>query len=84
MILIVSSDTPLGIDSAYANTGISVQAFNGEINQDGTVNTLDIQLCVNVILEIETDPSLIQAADINNDGVVDQTDLDLILTKSFE
>jgi hypothetical protein len=84
MILIVSSDTPLGIDGAYANIGISLQACNGDINQDGTANTLEIQLCVKVILEIETDPTLVQAADINNDGVVDQTDLDLILTMSFE
>jgi hypothetical protein len=56
----------------------------GDLNDDGTVNTLDIQLCVNVISRIETDPSIVEAADLDNDGVVDQVDLDLILVESYK
>ena len=36
--------------------------INADINADGAVNILDIQLCINVILQTETDETVIQRA----------------------
>jgi hypothetical protein len=66
-----------------SNPICSVNVDDGDINQDGSVDTIDIQVGVNVILGIETDPSLTQQSDMNNDGVVDETDLNLVLTEIF-
>jgi PKD repeat protein len=52
-----------------------------DINQDGSVNSIDIQLCVNVLTGQETDPVLAQRADVNNDGVVNSFDIELIVRK---
>ena len=79
--------TPSGCNTqsrCVSNPICTVNVDEGDVNQDGAINTIDIQLCVNIILGIETDPNLIQAADMDDDGVVDQTDLDLIVTKNFE
>jgi hypothetical protein len=43
------------------------------------VNVLDVQLCVNVILETETDPGIVALADVNDDGSVNVLDLQLIV-----
>lgn len=34
----------------------------GDLNNDGVVNIQDVQLCVNVILEVETNPEIVQKA----------------------
>jgi hypothetical protein len=51
----------------------------GDVNQDGRVDIIDIQLCVNVILGTETDPGRIARADANGDGRVDVLDLQRIV-----
>jgi subtilisin len=51
----------------------------GDLNLDGDVNVLDVQLCVNVILETETDPGIVALADVNDDGSVNVLDLQLIV-----
>jgi len=79
--------TPSGCNSqsrCVSNPICSTIANDGDLNQDEMVNAVDMQLCVNVIMEIENESSLVQAADINADGVVDLTDLNLILGKSLE
>jgi hypothetical protein len=50
----------------------------GDLNQDGVVNVLDLQLCVNVFLGTETDPDIVAFADINRDGRVDVLDVQAI------
>lgn len=50
-----------------------------DINQDGRVDSLDLQLCINVLLNRERDPAIIARADINGDGAVTRADLELIL-----
>jgi polygalacturonase len=52
-----------------------------DINQDGVVNALDVQVCVNVILDIETDPQIRELADVNLDGEVNHWDVREILKK---
>jgi hypothetical protein len=42
------------------------------------VNVLDVQLCVNVFLGVETDPDIVDRADVNRDGRVDVLDVQAI------
>jgi hypothetical protein len=53
-----------------------------DINQDGAVDSLDLQLWVNVFLGFEVDPNFITRADINGDGMVNALDLEM-LTKAI-
>ena len=48
----------------------------GDVNGDGTIDTLDMQACINHILG-EQDWG--EAADVNGDGGVDALDLQLII-----
>ncbi len=52
---------------------------SGDLNVDGVVNALDVQLCVNVILGTETDPGIIARSDVNVDGVANVLDLQMIV-----
>jgi hypothetical protein len=40
---------------------------------------LDVQLCVNVFLGIQTDPDIVAAADVNGDGTVNVLDVQRIV-----
>jgi len=51
----------------------------GDLNGDGDVNVLDVQLCVNVFLGVETDPETVDWADVNRDGRVDVLDVQAIV-----
>ena len=44
-----------------------------------TINVIDLQRAINVVLNIETDPAVVIQADINIDGVVNALDLQLII-----
>ncbi|MCK5240815.1 hypothetical protein KAR34_00045 [bacterium] len=46
-----------------------------DLNQDGRTDIQDIQLCVNVVLETETDPDIVARADVNKDGSVNTLDI---------
>ncbi|MFQ5921543.1 MAG: LamG-like jellyroll fold domain-containing protein [Anaerolineales bacterium] len=50
----------------------------GDLNGDGSVNVLDVQLCVNVFLGVELDPIMIARSDVNNDGQVNVLDVQVI------
>ncbi|MCK5218089.1 right-handed parallel beta-helix repeat-containing protein [bacterium] len=50
-----------------------------DLNQDGRTNIQDIQLCVNVILETETDPDIAARADVNGDGSINALDIQEIV-----
>ena len=54
---------------------------DGDVNQDGSVNILDVVMTVNIVLSDEYD----DIADVNNDGAVDVLDIvqlvDLILNQ---
>jgi hypothetical protein len=50
----------------------------GDLNNDGHVNVLDVQLCVNVYLGTEANPSIMSRADVNSDGQVDVLDVQVI------
>jgi hypothetical protein len=50
-----------------------------DLNLDGQVNVLDVQLCVNVFLGTETDPTTVALADVNGDGQVNVLDVQSIV-----
>ena len=52
---------------------------SADLNQDGRIDIQDIQLCVNVILETETDPDIVARADVNGDESVNTLDLQKIV-----
>jgi len=56
----------------------SAEPAVGDLNGDGAVNVLDVQLCVNVFLGVEIDPSIVSRADVNQDGQVDVLDVQTI------
>jgi hypothetical protein len=49
-----------------------------DINQDGWINSLDLQLTVNVSLGKEQTPNIVQRADVDGNGTVDPSDIELI------
>ena len=51
----------------------------GDLDLDGLVNVIDVQLCVNVILGSETDPDVIIRADVNGDGGANVLDVQAIV-----
>ena len=56
----------------------SEEPEQGDVNGDGGVNVLDLQLCVNVFLGVESDPTIALRSDINLDGQVDVLDVQAI------
>jgi len=50
-----------------------------DLNLDGRVNVLDVQLCVNVFLGIQTDPDIVARADVNGDSAVNVLDVQRIV-----
>ncbi|MBN1264248.1 MAG: hypothetical protein JXA25_02060 [Anaerolineales bacterium] len=60
------------------------QPADPDLNQDGSINILDIQVCINIILGSETSSMLAQRADLNGDGSVDQSDLHQIVSSVLQ
>jgi parallel beta-helix repeat protein len=50
-----------------------------DINLDGHVDVVDVQLCVNVFLGKETDPGIVARANVNADGQVNVLDVQQIV-----
>jgi Zn-dependent metalloprotease len=69
------SDTPTPTDTPTATS----TPQPGDLNLDGWVNVLDVQLCVNVFLGTETDPGIMARANVNGDAGVDVLDVQLIV-----
>ena len=56
----------------------SEEPEQGDINGDGGVNVLDVQLCINVFFGVETDPTILSRSDVNRDGQVNVLDVQTI------
>lgn len=63
----------------FLRVGEPLSEMKGDLNGDGSIDILDIQLCVNVALGTEDDPTIVQAADVNEDGVVNVLDVQLTI-----
>jgi len=78
-----ATDTPAATDVAPTSTSTLTPTPDGarprgDLNDDGQVNVLDVQLCVNVFLGVETDPETVDWADVNRDERVDVLDVQAI------
>jgi len=73
------SDTPLPAGTDTPTPTITPTPQPGDLNLDGAVNVLDIQLCVNVFLGVETDPGIVDRSDLNGDGAVNVLDVQLLV-----
>ena len=60
------------------------EAPKEDINLDGSVNSLDVQLCINVLTGFETGADVVQRADVNADGLVNLSDVQQIIGKILE
>jgi hypothetical protein len=54
--------------------------WSEDINEDGIVNTIDLQICVNASLGVMPNPK----ADVNGDGKVDSSDIQQIVSEIME
>ena len=71
---------PAGAESDVGAVEVGARELpGGDINADNTVNVLDIQLCVNVVIGLEANPSIVANSDINDDGRVSTSDVDLLV-----
>jgi len=61
-----------------SNTPIN---YAEDINRDGNVDAIDLQICVYVYSGEEADPVIVERADVNGDGVVNQSDIVQIVGK---
>jgi parallel beta-helix repeat protein len=50
-----------------------------DLNLDGKVNTIDVALCANAFLGIETNVTILERADLNLDGRVDVLDVQMVV-----
>jgi parallel beta-helix repeat protein len=72
VIVTVSSDTYWSPNRAYAYTGFSTQACNGDLNQDGQIDDSDLPLLAIAVLTNNTSGL---CADLNEDQAVNSLDL---------
>lgn len=77
-----SSQESIGMPSSPYNLHI-VRFIPGDVNDDGEINSTDIMLVINRILDRTSSSSVIipEAMDLNNDGSVNSTDIMLIINK---
>jgi parallel beta-helix repeat protein len=68
----------LGMQQAYAGTGIQALACNGDLNQDGLIDQEDLTLMASAILS--GNPGTL-CADLNDDASVNALDLQLLVNQ---
>ena len=55
------------------------EPLRGDINGDGSVDVIDLNIAIDMALGIPVDPALIALGDLNGDGSVDAADLSLLI-----
>jgi hypothetical protein len=84
---IEATDTSLPAGAIGCNAGdvawfddvlVTPVGLRGDVNNDGVVDSLDIQLCTEVILGFETRVEIKSRADVNQDGQIDVLDVQTI------
>ncbi|HEX9795777.1 MAG TPA: dockerin type I repeat-containing protein, partial [Anaerolineales bacterium] len=74
--------SPSGMGSEVAvylqRTG-PLSTLPGDLNLDGQVDVVDVQLGANAVLGLETDPGILDRADVNDDGQLDILDVQSIV-----
>ena len=80
----IATSTPTPSHTAEASPTPIIDPLPADINLDGVVDVLDVQLCVNVFLGTETAPAVVVRADVNSDEVVDVLDVQLVVNDFLE
>ncbi len=76
-----NSDTTGWSMGAYEYDSNSPPPAKEDINQDGHVDSLDLQLCINVFLGMEQNPIIVHRADVNQDEQVNEADIYQVVQK---
>ena len=71
-----ATPSPTAAPSVTASPGAPAPE---DVNQDGQVDVLDVQLVLNVILGLEARPPIVARADLNGDGRVDVLDVQRVI-----
>jgi len=74
-----SSGTPAPTSGPDSTATPGGEAQDGDLNQDGVTDVVDLQLCVNVALGTETSPDITARADLNRDGQVNVLDIQALV-----
>jgi hypothetical protein len=76
-----ATPSPTGTQSPTATRTpfTSPSGLAGDLNQDGRVDTLDVQIEINVIFGKEPDNSVVLRADVNRDGIINVQDVQAIV-----
>jgi Dockerin type I domain len=69
----------VGVEEATPAPSVTPSAITGDLSNDGAVDILDIQLCVNVIMGSEDEPGILGRSDANADGIVNIQDIQTIV-----
>ena len=69
----------LPADAGEVTNIVWTEGSGYDLNGDGAVDIADVNICINIILELETDPVLIAAADFTGDGKVDISDVNELI-----
>jgi hypothetical protein len=80
-VLLSVSDNDGNQATDSESISVTPASSSEDINLDGKVDILDVQLCVNVLTGWETDAELVKRADVNNDGTVNTSDIQQIVSK---
>lgn len=73
--------TPAPLSTSTPPVTSSEVPMQVDLNLDGGVDVLDVQLSVNVFLGTETDPGIVGRSDVNGDGAVDVLDVQLVVNQ---
>ena len=73
------SDEHSAAFSAHSQQSPPPTLTHSDLNQDGRVDVIDVQVCANVFLGNQSDPVIIARADVNLDGRVDVRDVRLVV-----
>jgi len=69
----------VGAEETTPAPSVTPSAITGDLSNDGAVDILDIQLCVNVIMGSEDEPGILGRSDANADGIVNIQDIQTIV-----
>ena len=73
--------TPVPSSTATPTPTATAGPMMADLNLDGGVDVLDVQLCVNVFLGTETDSGIVSRSDVNMDSSVDVLDVQIVINQ---
>ena len=72
-------DDDTGFRLALTNLDVNPILLRGDLNGDCTVDVADLNICINIILELNNDPAAKALADLDGDGSIDISDVNALI-----